>query len=165
MSELQINRSKISSGETSRYLKKRWLLPNGKISTEAFDLRKGPPPEDHVSHFMVIGDGDAKLFLAAYFIISKKITDCQKGIGGIALIDVSEALGEVNDDDEQLISFIEAGKRPHCGLIYTTSEQSKILEAKSTLSILAAERKATIEELHRSMESQEPKLHCLGPNE
>lgn len=164
MSELQTNRAEISSGETSRYLKKRWLLANGQISTEAFDLRKGPPPEDHVSHFMVSGKGDIDLFFAAYLIISKKIADCKNGVGGIALIDISEALGEVNDN-EQIISFIEAGKRPHCGLIYTTGEQSKILEAKSTLSILAAERKTTVEELSRSMESQEPKLRCLGQSE
>jgi hypothetical protein len=144
MSELQKTTEKISSGEASRFLKKRWILPNNQISTEAFDLRLGPPPEDHISHFLVAGEGNENLFRAAYAIISEKIPSCANG--GIALLDISATLTEVNDD-EQLISFIEAGFRPHCGLIYTTNEQSKILEAKTTLSFLAARRKTLISRL------------------
>lgn len=124
---------KITTGKASRYIKPRWLV-SGNLSTEAFDLREGSPPETYVSHFMVSGNDDTELFKSAYNIISTKITKCH--VGAIAILDVPETLAEINDDEEPFIDFIEQGL-PHCGLIYVTKSQEDIQEAKATLCFLA----------------------------
>jgi hypothetical protein len=127
---------KITSGKASRYIKPRWLVSDN-ISTEAFDLREGTPPETYVSHFMVEGKDDTDLFKSAYNIISTKITKCH--VGTIALLDVPETLALVNDEEEPFIDFIEQGL-PHCGLIYVTRSQEDIQEAKATLCFLARKK-------------------------
>lgn len=121
----------INSGNASRYIRPAWFK-NGTLSTIAFDLRMGPPPEGYVSHFMTTGIG-IECFSSAYKLISKKMA---AQVGSIALLDVSEVLTEINDESEPLIKFVEQGL-PHCGLIYVTASQSKIQEAKATLCILA----------------------------
>lgn len=121
----------INSGNASRYIRPAWFK-NGTLSTVAFDLRVGPPPEGYVSHYMTTGIG-IECFSSAHKIISKKMG---AQTGSIALLDVSEVLAEVNDEAEPLIKFIEQGL-PHCGLIYVTASQRQIQEAKATLCFLA----------------------------
>lgn len=126
----------INNGNASRYIKPRWLV-SGKLSTQAFDLREGPPPETYVSHFMAEGEVETELFKSAYREISQRINICD--IGNIAFLDISETLSEVNDDAEPFIEFIEKGL-PHCGLIYITTNQQQIQEAKATLCLLAQKK-------------------------
>jgi hypothetical protein len=133
MSGVAVACKKIGVGYASRYIKPRWILNSG-ISTEAFNLRDGPPPEKYVSHFMADGESNSEIFRHAYQIISKKIDRCI--VGGIAILDVLEALEEVNDEDELLIEFIEQGL-PHCGLSFLSKNQQSIQEAKATLCVLA----------------------------
>ncbi|MBS1169990.1 MAG: hypothetical protein H6R01_908 [Burkholderiaceae bacterium] len=132
MSGNNLRSVQINNGNASRYIKPKWINC-GNLSTAAFDLRVGPPPESYVSHFMTEGVGIQR-FTFAYEIISKKIEKCH--VGSIALLDVSEALAEVNDGDAPFIKFEEKGL-PHCGLIYLTEDQAQIQEAKATLSIIA----------------------------
>lgn len=122
----------INEGNASRYIKPRWVS-NGILSTIAFDLRMGTPPESYVSHFMAAGVG-SECFMSAYEIISAKMEKCHQG--SIALLNVSEALDEVNDEPVPFIKFVEKGL-PHCGLVYVTNNLAQIQEAKATLSLLA----------------------------
>lgn len=126
----------IKDGNASRYIKPRWFK-NGVLSTEAFDLREGPPPELYVSHFMATGEAENEVFKSAYDLISQRISTCYLGL--ITFLDVNEALIEVNDEAEPFIEFVDK-KLPHCGLIYKTSKQEKIQEAKATLCVLAGKK-------------------------
>lgn len=132
MNSDELTCKKIDTGNASRYIKPRWV-EDGKLSTEAFDLRDGSPPEPYVSHFLVDGSSIAEFFESARTIISTKITIPKNG--WISIIDIVEALSEVNDD-EHLIEFIEKNL-PHCGLVYTTKNQENIQEAKATLCFIA----------------------------
>lgn len=132
MSSGKLSFGSINDGNASRYIRPRWFS-KGVLSTEAFDLRVGPPPESYVSHFMVAGIG-IECFTSAYEIISGKITKCQQG--SIAVLNISEVLEEVNDDVDPFIKFVDKGL-PHCGLIYVTKNQANIQEAKATLRVLA----------------------------
>jgi len=121
----------IKAGKASRFIKPAWI-DAGRITTQAFDLREGNPPEPYVSHFLVSGVG-AEIFVNAHKLISKART-CNNG--SIAIIDIAEALSEINEKDEKLIKFFDQ-KLPHCGLVYLTSSQEEILETKATLCLLA----------------------------
>jgi hypothetical protein len=138
----------ISSGNASRYIRPTWFN-NGFLSTEAFDLRVGPPPESYVSHFMTKGIG-IECFASAYEIISGKIKKCHQG--SIAVLNVSEALAEVNDDVDPFIKFVDKGL-PHCGLIYVTKDQVQIQEAKATLRFLAQKNIMAGIEIVKSIEA------------
>lgn len=123
----------INNGNASRYIKPRWLQL-GILSTEAFDLREGTPPETFVSHFIADGHSLGEIFISAYANISTRITNCDKG--SIAILDICEALKEVNDEEVPFIDFVEKGL-PHCGLVYITPNQQQIQEVKATLCLLA----------------------------
>ena len=144
MSRGQLVCENINKGNASRYIRPAWFK-GGKLSTEAFDLREGPPPESYVSHFMVAGIG-IECFTSAYNIISAKIK-CEQG--SIAMLDIFEALAEVNDEDEPFIKFIEKGL-PHCGLIYVTTSQSNIQEVKATLCFLAKKKLMATKDIARN---------------
>ncbi len=123
----------IDDGHASRYIKPSWIR-SGTLSTEAFDLRDGPPPETYVSHFLTEGNLPIERFKVAYDLISQRIKKCD--VGSIAVLNISEALIEVNDVTEPFIEFVEKGL-PHCGLVYRTTNQQHIQEAKATLCVLA----------------------------
>lgn len=134
----------IKNGNASRYIKPRWLKM-GELSTEAFDLREGTPPETYVSHFIAEGLSLSEIFKSAYLNISAKIEQCNKG--SIAILDIHEALAEVNDEAKPLIDFIEKDL-PHCGLVYVTISQQQIQEAKATLCLLAGKRLTSAKTIH-----------------
>jgi hypothetical protein len=129
----------LKNGNASRYIKPRWLR-SGKLSTEAFDLRDGPPPETYVSHFLVDGKNNEEIMRSAYLHISSRISLCETG--SIAILNIAEALSEVNDEIENIIDFLEKNL-PHCGLIYKTANQPQIQEAKATLCFLASKKLAS----------------------
>lgn len=139
----------IAAGSASRYIKPRWVQ-GGKLSTEAFDLRDGTPPEAYVSHFLVNENSLEENFNSAHTIISKKITDCRKG--GVAILEIFEVLAEVNDEAEPFIEFTEQGL-PHCGLVYLTAQQEKIQEAKATLCLLAEKKLTSVKSIETSKAS------------
>lgn len=136
MSNGNLVEKNIIQGDASRYIKPRWLI-SGKLSTEAFDLREGDPPETYVSHFILTEGSWSEKLKSAHSIISARISKCNAG--SIAIIDIEEALDVVNDEAEPFIIFIEKGL-PHCGLIYITPDQQKIQEVKATLCFLAGKR-------------------------
>lgn len=131
----------ITSGNASRYLKPKWILGGNSISTEAFDLREGDPPETYVSHFLVASRDLSEVFISAHTLISQRIQKCHRG--SIAILEIEEALHEVNDEPVPFIGFVEKDL-PHCGLIYLTPDQEKIQEAKATLCILAKNRMSSV---------------------
>ncbi len=122
----------ILNGIASRLAKSRWLM-NDSVSSEAFDLRDGTPPETYVSFFMCQVTHLSQIEAKAVSEIGTRIS-IRKG-NRIMLIDVAEALDEVNHEAE-IISFLPKGL-PHCGLFYLTDDAESIVEAKATLSLLA----------------------------
>ncbi|WP_155637678.1 hypothetical protein [Burkholderia cepacia] len=156
MSDQVLVSKNITSGNASRYLKPKWILDGNSISTEAFDLREGPPPETYVSHFLVASGSEDYVFTSAHEVISKKIANCHKG--GIAILEIEEALEEVNDGDTPFIEFVDKGL-PHCGLVYLTPDQEKIQEAKATLSFLAKNRMSWVKVILQSPTTSP----CLPP--
>ena len=135
MTENELACKDIKAGNAARYIKPRWIDQiNGVLSTEAFDLRDVDPPETYVSHFIAEGNSSLEIFHSAYSLISQRMQKCDKG--SIAILDIREALMEVNDEVEPFIAFVEKGLS-HCGLKYVTSKQEKIQEAKATLCFIA----------------------------
>lgn len=132
----------MKTGSASRYIKPSWL-EQGFLSSEAFDLRDGSPPETYVSHFLVHDSEKSSAFVLAHSIISKKLKNCLSG--SIAIIEIAEALEEVNDNRELMpfIDFVEKNL-PHCGLVYLTTDQENIQEAKATLCVLAEKRISSV---------------------
>lgn len=84
--------TKISNGNASRHIKPRWFVAD-KLSTEAFDLRDGDPPETYVSHTMADGECLDDQFRSAYIGISRR-RNCRNG--SIAILKVTEALRRVS---------------------------------------------------------------------
>lgn len=138
MSDKEIACMKINEGDASRYIRPGWV-EGGLLSTAAFDLRDGDPPETFVSHFMAQGASAQEKFRHAYALISARIKKCDRG--GIALLDVSEVLEEVNDENQALVEFRDAGL-PHCGLHYLTADPQDRLEIKTVLCLIATKRMA-----------------------
>ena len=139
----------ISNGNASRFIKPRWFN-DGQILTAAFDLRsEGVSPETYVSHIMTEGECLDDQFLSAYENILKRMKNCRQG-GSIAILKVSEALIEVNDESEPFIEFIEKGL-PHCGLRYLTDNQQQIQEAKATLCCLARKQHREVTSIQSQM--------------
>ncbi len=130
------------NGIVSRYVKPLFLGNNFTISPDLFDLRDGKPPEEFVSFFKVNEDNKEKNFSSAI--------DCLPFTpslnGAMILLDVEESLEEVNDEEDNIISFTEQ-RLPHCGLIYLTTNLTKIQEAKTTLSYLATNRFSFIKDI------------------
>lgn len=142
MNIVQAGNKCLASGNAARYIKPSWR--EGKtLLTQTFDLREGPPPERYVSHYLVDGEG-SKIFNTAYNLISRRLKKCNKG--SIAIIDIAEALIEINDEAFDLIKFVDADL-PHCGLVFVTTDEQKILEAKTTLCYLAEQMLSHIENL------------------
>lgn len=134
-------------GYLARRIKPSWIIGTGnffQISTEAFDLREGQPPETYVSFYQVNSLQD---FLQAKEIINFKLPNFN---GAISIFDIKDALEEVNDSEEDIIKFSKIDNNGHCGLFFITTNQSLIQEAKTTLSLLAkkhimAVKQATLE--------------------
>ncbi|WP_321919789.1 hypothetical protein [Paraburkholderia tropica] len=99
-----------------------------------------------------------EIFDQAHLIISGKISDCKKG--SIALLEIEEALAEVNDEIEPIIGFVEKGL-PHCGLVYLTPRQEKIQEAKATLCFLAKNRLSSVKTI---VETATKTAHLKAPD-
>ncbi len=136
MIDSKLDGKAITSGSASRFIKPGWIK-DGRITTEAFDLREGNPPETYVSFFLVnCGSADEQM-RSAFSILSKKITKHSKW--SISIIEIEDALSEINDEEMPFICFKEKGV-PHCGLFYLTNTQEKILEIKATLCLLAKKR-------------------------
>jgi hypothetical protein len=149
MSSGELTCKSIDNGNASRYIKPRWL-DTGTLSTEAFDLREGTPPETYVSHFLAEGQSLDEIFKSAYAAISTRIAKCNKG--SIAILDITEALIEVNDEAEPFIKFVEKNL-PHCGLVYITPNQQQIQEAKATLCLLAGKNLASAQIFQDQLDS------------
>ena len=142
MTIVQVKNKNISEGRAARYVKPRWR--DGKtLSTQAFDLREGDPPETYVSHYLVDNKGNES-FKLAYNLISRRLKRCTTG--SIAIIDIEEALNEINEEELDFIKFIDADL-PHCGLVFVTNDEQKVLEAKTTLCFLAEQMLMYIESL------------------
>jgi len=133
---------KFVEGILSRYMKPSFVNNEYFIDTVGFDLRERTPPERYVSFYKVEKENDEENYISA--ISCLKITP--KNNGAIILLDVAESLIEVNDEDEDIIHFIEAGL-PHCGMSYLTNDLTKIQEAKTTLSFLALNKRKYIRDI------------------
>ncbi len=136
MTEMDITCAEITDGDASRYIKPAWV-ESGVLSTAAFDLRDGEPPEIYVSHFLAEGLTPFEKFSDAYSSISARIKKCNRG--GIALLDIAEVLDAINDDSNALVAFREAGL-PHCGLYYLSEMPQDRLEVKAVLCLIASKR-------------------------
>lgn len=135
MSKKDLEGAEIEAGCASRYIKPDWILGSNVLAV-AFDLRDGKPPERHVSHFIVNGGTPLDKYRDAHRSISSRFKGNLNG--GIALLEISQVLEEVNEDRKRLIAFREDGL-PHCGLYYLTSDDEDRNEAKATLCLLARE--------------------------
>lgn len=123
----------MTAGSASRFIKPSWIK-DGRITTEAFDLREGNPPETYVSFFLLEPAPPSEQLRAAYEILSITISKYSKW--SISIIEIEEALREINDGDTPFICFKEK-RAPHCGLVYLTDAREIILEIKATLCVLA----------------------------
>lgn len=131
----------LTSGYLARRLKPSWLSKKGNniiISTAAFDLRDGVPPELFVS-FYLTGNCNPIDFSYALELIKKGYRDSNVS-GAICILNIEEALREVNDEQDPIIEFYELIDSPHCGLFFTEEKQELIQEAKTTLCFLARKR-------------------------
>lgn len=144
MGRLVVALSAISTGTTSRLIKKSWVNQEG-VQAVAFDLRDRTPPELYVSFSMTSGKNDNEHFQCACGDLSAKLKGGLKGF--IALLDVANCLEEVNDEQSDIICFRDQ-KLPHCGLYYLTQDLQKIQEAKTTMAYLASERLYEIPKQH-----------------
>ncbi len=142
-----LDSSMMTAGSASRFIKPRWII-NGCITTEAFDLRDGNPPETYVSFFLVERGSADKELRSGYKMLSEIIPECTKW--SISIIEIEEALSEINDEDTPFICFKEKGI-PHCGLIYLTNAQEKILEIKATLCVLAQKKVNSTRQISNSV--------------
>lgn len=128
--------SAISTGTTSRLIKKSWVN-QGSVQAVAFDLRDRTPPELYVSFSMTSGKTDDEHLHCACCDLSAKLKGGLKGF--IALLDVAVCLEEINDEESDIICFRDE-ILPHCGLYYLTKDLQKIQEVKTAISYLASER-------------------------
>lgn len=134
MSAVKCTDAPITQGYAARLIKNTWIT-EGKIASEAFDLRGGDPPELYVSHVLAPGNTESERFKVGLKNIRARMPTAR---GNLALLLIEEALSDVNDD-EALICFLERGV-PHCGLFFLTADSLKIVEVKSTLCFLAKKR-------------------------
>lgn len=122
----------INTGDVSRFIKKEWCnFPY--IDATAFDLRDIEPPETYVSFFLVTGHNKELMLNNAKKKIPTNLI-CQGG--GIIILKIEQCLEAINDEQDDLISF-QKEKKSHCGLYYLTDNLQKIVEAKTTLCLLA----------------------------
>lgn len=131
---LSVSSSKIYYGMASRYVKPSFV-ESSTILNEAFDLRDRTLPEKFVSFNLLNKSDENSMFHESIHFL--KITP--KENGAIIILDIKEALEEVNDEIENIIEFIDK-ILPHCGLVYLSKNLTKIQEAKTTLSYLAKDR-------------------------
>jgi len=129
-----VSASKINKGIVSRYIKPSFIEDN-KILNAAFDLRDRTPPEEFVSFYLLKNSDEDSMYKKAICLLPI----LPKKDGAMILLDIKEALEEVNDETEDIINFVEKSL-PHCGMIYLTNNLSKIQEAKTTLSYLVKNR-------------------------
>ena len=154
----------LTSGYLARRLKPSWLSKNGNniiISTAAFDLRDGDPPELFVS-FYLTGNCNPIDFSYAFELIKKGYRDSNVS-GAICILNIEEALREVNDEQDPIIVFYELIASPHYGLLFTKNKEEKqelIQEAKTTLCFLARKRIQAIKE-NIALEYEIPKIEVL----
>jgi len=135
----------IDNGTVSRYIKPSFIR-NGCIDLVSFDLRDRKPPEKFVS-FHKVDDTDEDLkFISAISYLS--FTPKQNG--AIILLDVEETLEEVNDEEDDFISFREKDL-PHCGMIYHTNDLTKLQEVKTTLSYLALNQFKFVKDINNNL--------------
>lgn len=151
MSTDLITNTYLINGIVSRYVKPSFLGDNYTISPELFDLRDGVPPEKFVSFYKVNEDSEEKEFMSAVDCLPFK----PSSNGAMILLDVEASLVEVNDEDDDIISFTKQ-KLPHCGLNYLTNDITKIQEAKTTLSYLASDKYSFVKNIKKSSQD---KLH------
>ncbi len=134
MSNELITTFHLNHGTVSRYAKPSFIGGHT-ISPVLFDLRDRTPPEKFVSFYKVAEESEEERFISAV----NYLTIAPKPNGAIVLLDIKKSLDEVNDEDKDIVSFTEQNL-PHCGLMYLTTNLTKIQEAKTTLSYLASER-------------------------
>ncbi|MEW9524036.1 hypothetical protein MRBLRH8O_001855 [Agrobacterium radiobacter] len=125
----------ITAGLASRFLRPGWVRGGNEIQASAFDLRDRPP-EEYVSFFITNGEDDDSCFSKAIEVMRKKLSIED---GAVALLEIDRCLDEVNDEENDIISFQEH-KIPHCGMYYHTTDLTKVTEAKNTLRFIARER-------------------------
>lgn len=143
MSKSLVTTSNVEEGTVSRYIKPSFI-EDGKILNEAFDLRDRKPPEKYVSFYLVSKNIESDTFIQAMSFLHI----VPKQNGAMILLDVQEVLEEVNDEDDELITFKEKGL-PHCGLIYLSNNLTKIQEIKTTLSYLATNNFKYIKQIEK----------------
>jgi len=141
MSQSLVSSSNIYKGTISRYIKPSFI-ENKKILNETFDLRERKPPEEYVSFYLVNKGVENGIFMQAISFLRIK----PNPNGAIALLDIQEVLEEINDEDDDIITFVEK-KLPHCGLVYLSNNLTKIQEVKTTLSYLATSNFMYIKEI------------------
>ncbi len=134
MSQSLVTASNIDEGIVSRYVKPSFM-EDGKILNEAFDLRDKKPPEQYVSFYLASESSDKENYTQALSFLRMS----PKPSGAITLLDVQEVLEEINDEEDDIITFLEKDL-PHCGLVYLSNNITKIQEAKTTLSYLATNK-------------------------
>ncbi len=134
MSKNLVSASKINKGNVSRYIKPSFI-EDEKILNVAFDLRDRTPPEEFVSFYLLKNSDEDSMYKEAIELLPIS----PKKDGAMILLDIKEALEEINDEVDEIINFVEKSL-PHCGMIYLTNNLSKIQEAKTTLSYLVKNR-------------------------
>ena len=144
MSSELITTFSLKDGTVSRYAKPSFIS-SYTISPVLFDLRDRTPPEKFVSFYKVEEESEEERFISAL----KYLNIIPKQSGAMVLLDIKKSLDEVNDEENDIVSFTEQNL-PHCGLIYLTTNLTKIQEAKTTLSYLASERFRLIKHIEYS---------------
>ena len=97
---LSVSSSKIYYGMASRYVKPSFV-ESSTILNEAFDLRDRTPSEKFVSFNLLNKSDENSMFHESIHFL--KITP--KENGAIIILDIKEALEEVNDEIENIIEF------------------------------------------------------------
>lgn len=128
----------LTEGNASRFLRKKWITDEPRITPAAFDLRERTPPESYVSFFIVDGVSDEDRKLSAINVIGARL-DLNQQDGAITILEISECLDKINGEDINLISFRDEAL-PHCGLYYLSKDAAAILEAKTILCLIAKKK-------------------------
>lgn len=141
MSKTVVSIVKINEGIVSRYIKPSFI-EDDKILNAAFDLRDRTPPEEFVSFYLLKNSDEDSMYKEAIELLPIS----PKKDGAMILLDIKEALEEINDEVDEIINFVDKSL-PHCGLAYLTKNLMKIQEAKTTLAYLTQNRFRFVKEI------------------